>query len=249
MIEIPAQVANNLSAQQQVRKRRHMTWQAVQEAVLSRIQSNEWPAGELIPTETTLAGEFGCARATVNRALQYLANSGVLERRRKVGTRVALHPNVQAVRYLLRREIENSGLRYGYRLLGHHEGAAPADVAQAMLLRPEEPLLRTRALFSADDRPYCCEERWINTYATPDLNIPALEQVSPCEWLLGHVPVNRAMMSMGAAIAGRGFVARSLALRPDEPVLVVERLDWLGNMPVSLSRRYFPHGHRFSAEL
>lgn len=48
MIEIPAQVANAISAQKQSRKRRHMTWQAVQEEVLSRIQSNEWPAGELI---------------------------------------------------------------------------------------------------------------------------------------------------------------------------------------------------------
>ena len=249
MIEIPAQVANNLSAQQQVRKRRHMTWQAVQEAVLSRIQSNEWPAGELIPTETTLAGEFGCARATVNRALQYLANSGVLERRRKVGTRVALHPNVQAVRYLLRREIENSGLRYGYRLLGHHEGAAPADVAQAMLLRPEEPLLRTRALFSADDRPYCCEERWINHFATPGLTKEALNQISPCEWMLGHIPINRANMSMGATDAGKGFVAEALGVTPSDPVLLVERLDWLDNMPISLTRRYFPRGHRFSATL
>lgn len=249
MIEIPAQVANAISAQKQSRKRRHMTWQAVQEEVLSRIQSNEWPAGELIPTETTLATEFGCARATVNRALQYLANSGVLERRRKVGTRVTEHPNVQAVRYLLRREIENSGHRYGYRLLEHHEGPAPAEVAQAMLLRPDEPLLRIRALFRADDRPYCCEERWINTYATPGLNPKEFEQISPCEWLLGHIPVNRASLSMGAAIAGDGFIARSLAVTPDEPVLVAERLDWVDNMPVSLSRRYFPHGHRFSAEL
>ena len=54
---------------------------------------------------------------------------------------------------------------------------------------------------------------------------------------------------MGAAIAGDGFIARSLAVTPDEPVLVAERLDWVDNMPVSLSRRYFPHGHRFSAEL
>ena len=32
-------------------------------------------------------------------------------------------------------------------------------------------------------------------------------------------------------------------------VVHTERLDWVDNMPVSLSRRYFPHGHRFSAEL
>lgn len=249
MIPIPAHVVATLSAQEQVRKRRHMTWQTVQEEVLSRIQSNEWPAGQLIPTETALAAEFGCARATVNRALQDLANCGVLERRRKVGTRVAQHPNVQAVRYLLRREIEGLGRSYGYHILGYHEGPAPTEIAQAMLLRNDESLLRTRASFTADDQPYCCEERWINGFAAPDLTREAIARVSPCEWLLGHVPVNRASISMGAAIAGTGFVTNALELDPAEPVLVVERLDWLSNMPVSLSRRYFPNGHRYQAEL
>ena len=46
----------------------------------------------MIPGEEALAREFGCARATVNRALRDLAEAGVLERRRKAGTRVALQP-------------------------------------------------------------------------------------------------------------------------------------------------------------
>ncbi|KGJ06633.1 GntR family transcriptional regulator, histidine utilization repressor [Paracoccus halophilus] len=249
MIKIPAQVANTLSAADHSRKRRHMTWQAVQEEALSRIQSKEWPPGELIPTESVLAREFGCARATVNRALQSLADSGVLERRRKVGTRVVAHPNTQALRYLMRREIEAQGKAYGYRLLGYEKGAAPTEVAQAMLLRSDEPLLRLRARFTADGRPYCFEERWINTVSKSGPTSEALEKVSPCEWLLRHIPVNRASMSMGATIAGCAFLAETLELDPAEPVLVVERLDWLDNMPVSLSRRYFPHDHRYSAEL
>lgn len=122
------------------------------------------------------------------------------------------------MRYLLRREIENSGHRYGYRLLEHHEGPAPAEVAQAMLLRPDEPLLRIRTLFRADDRPYCCEERWINTYATPGLNPKKFEQISPCEWLLRLPPVNRVRRSRGTA-----FIARSLAVTQDERCLVARR--------------------------
>ena len=75
-------------------KRKGMTWQAVQDIVLERIQNGIWPEGELIPTECDLAAELGCARATVNRAMQALAENGVVERRRKVGTRVAIHPRV-----------------------------------------------------------------------------------------------------------------------------------------------------------
>ncbi|MDF3855975.1 GntR family transcriptional regulator [Paracoccus sp. APAP_BH8] len=249
MIELPRHLAQALSAEAQDRKRRNMTWQAVQEEVLTRIHDGQWPEGELIPTEAELATEFGCARATVNRALQTLAQSGVLERRRKVGTRVAQHPRVQMVRFLLKREIEAAGKAYGYALLDYQECAPPADVAQAMLLRTDDSLLRVRARFSADEAPYCCEERWINNYATPGLTREALMQMSPCEWLLGHVPINRASMAIGATLAGSGFIAEALGLAPGDPVLLAERIDWLNNMPVSLTRRYFPQHHRFAATI
>lgn len=248
-MELNKRVMQALSAQEQVRKRRNMTWQSVQEDVLARIQNGTWPPGELIPTETELAAEYGCARATVNRALQVLADSGILERRRKVGTRVVAHANVQAVRFLLRREIESSGKVYGYRMLDCAEIAPPAEIALAMLLRPQDRLLRTRARFTASSRPYCCEECWTNHSATPGLTEEVLNQTSPCEWMLSHISINRANMSMGATDAGEGFVAQALGIAPTDPVLLVERLDWLDNMPISLTRRYFPRGHRFSATL
>ena len=57
--------------------------QTVQEEVLRRIHMRAWKPGEMIPHEADLAREFGCARATVNRALREIANTGLLERRRK----------------------------------------------------------------------------------------------------------------------------------------------------------------------
>lgn len=230
-------------------RRKTMTWQAVQELVLDRIQSGAWPEGALIPTESALAVELGCARATVNRAMQALAETGVIERRRKVGTRVTAHPRVQLVRSLLRRELEAAGRRYGYRLISCDEAVPPPEVAQAMLLRADELLIFSRALFLADDQPYCCEERWTNGFAAPGLDAEALAGMSACEWLLGHVPLNRASLAIGAATADPDFIGPALALEPETPVLRLERLEWLGTMPVSLSRRYFPPTHRFEAEM
>ena len=63
-------------------------WQSVQTEVLRRIHAREWEPGDLIPNESDLALEFGCARTTVNRALRAIADSGLLDRRRKAGTRV-----------------------------------------------------------------------------------------------------------------------------------------------------------------
>ena len=61
-----------------------------------RIYSRQWQPGELIPNEADLAIEFGCARVTMNRALRALAETGLLDRRRKVGTRVTLNPITKA---------------------------------------------------------------------------------------------------------------------------------------------------------
>ena len=74
-------------------------WEAIHANVLQRIRTREWGPGALIPTEEALAREFGCARATVSRALREVAAAGLLERRRKAGTRVALQPvRVNAVK-------------------------------------------------------------------------------------------------------------------------------------------------------
>ena len=54
------------------------------------IQTGIWKQGGLIPVEVALAKEFGCARATLNHALRELAQEGILELRRKAGTRVVM---------------------------------------------------------------------------------------------------------------------------------------------------------------
>lgn len=230
-------------------KRKGLTWQAVQDIVLERIQNGTWPEGQLIPTECELSAELGCARATVNRAMQALAENGVVERRRKVGTRVALHPRVQLVRTLLRRELEAAGREYGYEFVSAQDCPVPADIARAMLLRSSENLLHSRAIFYADAVPYCCEERWTNTFAAKGIGAKVLETVSACEWLLGNVPLNRANMSVGVATADDGFIRPALNLPQGDPVLQLERVEWLNNMPVSLSRRYFPRDHRFEGQI
>ena len=57
-----------------------------------RIYTREWEPGQSIPNEADLAIELGCARFTVNRALRTLAEVGLIDLRRRGGTRVALHP-------------------------------------------------------------------------------------------------------------------------------------------------------------
>ena len=101
-------------------------WRNVMAEVERRIYTREWQPGQSIPNEADLAIELGCARVTVNRALRTLAEIGLLDRRRKAGTRVALHPVSKATLSipLIRNEIEASGKSYGYHLLS--QKAEPA---------------------------------------------------------------------------------------------------------------------------
>ena len=73
------------------------SWRGVHTELLRRINDKEWRPGSMLPNETDLAEEFGCARTTVNRAMRELADAGILDRKRKAGTRVALHPTSRVV--------------------------------------------------------------------------------------------------------------------------------------------------------
>ena len=83
--------------------------------------------GSLIPGDFTLSEEFGCARATVNRALRELARDGVIERKRKAGTRIKSAPprHARFVIPRIREEIETTGFDYRYALIEREEKIIP----------------------------------------------------------------------------------------------------------------------------
>ena len=72
------------------KKERLPVYQNIKTEMRECIQTGIWKQGGLIPVEAALAKEFDCARTTVNRALRELAQEGILERRRKAGTRVVM---------------------------------------------------------------------------------------------------------------------------------------------------------------
>ena len=85
--------------------------QTIAQEVRRRIVEREWRQGDRIPDEADLALEFGVARATVNKALQLLADEGLLERRRRAGTHVAVNPIRKATLSIpiVREQIESAG--------------------------------------------------------------------------------------------------------------------------------------------
>lgn len=54
----------------------------------SRIRAGEWTVGFCMPTEFELAAELGCGRNTISQAITRLVHEGLVERRKRAGTRV-----------------------------------------------------------------------------------------------------------------------------------------------------------------
>lgn len=73
------------------------TYREIKADILAKITRGDWRPGALIPSEWELAESYGAARATVNRAMRELAAEGLIERKRKSGTRVRLAPLRQAI--------------------------------------------------------------------------------------------------------------------------------------------------------
>lgn len=226
------------------------SWQAVADEVLARIRRRDWAPGDLIPNEVDLAGEMGCARTTVNRALRHLAEAGYLERRRKAGTRVALNPVRRATLRIpvIREEVEARGARYDHALIRREEGTPPLAVRSHLGLGPDRPLLHVVALHLADGAPYAHEDRWVDTETVPGFAALDLTQQSANAWLVQNVPYTRGTLTLSAAAAGPE-TAQALGCAPGAALFTLERTTWKEAHPITWVRLSYPPGHRLVTEL
>ncbi len=170
-------------------------WEDIRAAVQGRIRSGQWPLGSAIPHEEALALEFGCARATVNRALRDLAAKGVLERKRKGGTRVLAVPVRKATLSIpvIRAEVEALGRAYSHKIIWQDLGRGEGGQGN---------ILHLETLHMADARPFAHEVRELHLDVLPPL--PDLRAISVNEWLVTTVTYATGEIAFSAAGADAG---------------------------------------------
>ena len=224
------------------------SYREVKADILGRITRGDWPPGSLLPGEVDLAARYECARATVNRAMRELADDGIIERRRKAGTRVRKAPARQA-RFdipLVRREVEDSGATYGYQLLSREVLAAPDRLRDKLDLAEGTEVLHLGCLHRADDQPYQVEDRWINLAALPQAREANFAETGPNEWLVATVPYTEAEISF-AAIRADARLANMLNTDEGAALFAAERATWLRGQAITFVRLVYRHGHRVTA--
>lgn len=224
---------------------RKIGFRDIKEKILERLRDRTWGPGDLLPREIALAEEFGCARSTVNRALQELSDEGLIERKRKAGTRVRMAPQ-RSARFeipLVRDEIEASGSAYRYRLVSHQHLVAPDWLCARLDLTTNAQVVHVRCMHFAGSAPYQYEDRWITCESVPEINEHTFEQASPNEWLVREVPFSNVEISFYAETSDV-TISEFLQIPVGESVFATERVTWLEGKSVTLARMYFHRGYR-----
>ena len=219
-------------------------WEGVRAEVLRRIRARDWPPGGLIPGEEALAEEFGVARATVNRALTALAEAGVIERKKRAGTRVAELP-VRRARLeipVIRLDVLGRGLAYDFKLLADRLAPAPVPVTARLGLPEGQPMRYLETLHQAGGRPFVLETRWLNPAVLP-LPLPDFASVSVNEWLVTHVSLVSGDIAFLAEPAS-AQEAVMMGVAPGAALLVAERTTQGTGGPVTWVRLAHAPGHR-----
>ncbi|WP_082114076.1 GntR family transcriptional regulator [Kiloniella litopenaei] len=226
------------------------SWQSVKAEVMRRILERIWLPGDMIPNEIDLAEEFGCARATVNRAMRALAEEGLLERRRKAGTRVALNPIRKATLEIpiTRLEVEQRGWAWRHSVLERAETLPPVSVASRLGLSDDVEMLHVRSLHYADNHPFLYEDRWVNLSEVAAIRDVNLQAIDANEWLVQNTPLTKGDISFSAANATKQE-AELLQTSEGEAIFVIDRTTWNGDIPVTIVRLAYTPGYRMHTEI
>ncbi|MBS0504013.1 MAG: UTRA domain-containing protein [Proteobacteria bacterium] len=206
-----------------------------------RIRSGELKPGDRIPFEHELVARYGCARATVSKALGGLVRAGLIERRRKAGSFVARPHSEAAVLDIpdIAAAVEQRGGGYRFEMIARTVETAAGDPVFADGAR----LLRLEGVHHALDGPFAHEERRIALATVPEAESADFTATAPGLWLIDHVPWSEAEHRI-SAVPAAGAVASSLNLVRGTPCLRLDRATWRNGEPVTRVRQTFP-GDRY----
>jgi GntR family transcriptional regulator len=193
-------------------------------AVLAAMAAEDLPPDTAIPSERELMETFAVSRATVRRAIEALIAEGVLRRVQGKGTFVA-RPRVQSHLHLasFTQDMRRRGKTPSTRVVRAQAAVPPAEVRSWFGLTGRQRAWRVERVRLAAGEPMAFEAGWYSPSLLPGLDHQDLAQslyaLFEREY---HVPVDSAEQTVRAELAGPEL-ARTLALRAGDPVLVFER--------------------------
>ena len=220
-------------------------YQQVKRLVIDGIRSGDFD-GARVPSETHLVERLNVSRMTVHRALRELKAEGVIVRVPGRGTFVS--PEKPRTTLLetqdIAEEIRGRGSAWSCRVEALEDIAADKEIADALGLRPGDPVYHSAIVHEENGEPVQFEERWVNRAAAPGYLDQDFTTRTPYRFLMASAPLTEVEHILHAVRPDRRM-QDYLGIGPDEPCLLLARRTWSGRLAATRSIFVFP-GDRYS---
>lgn len=198
-------------------------YEQIARPIEAAILSGALPAGAMIEDEVSMARRLDVARPTARRALQELANKGLITRRRGVGTRVT-PPHVHRSMQLssLNEDLVAAGFTPSTRVLSYEVREATPQEAEELGVEAGTGILAISRLRLADDHPLAVLTNCIPLDIAPSWQDLGAHGLYQCLRAAG-IDISSASQEIGA----RGATdqeAEMLDEEPGAPLLTMHRV-------------------------
>ncbi|MGO9512256.1 MAG: histidine utilization repressor [Steroidobacteraceae bacterium] len=217
----------------------------VKRHILDNIGSGKWRPSDRVPSENEIVKAFGVSRMTANRALKELRDEGVLVRIAGVGSFVAdrharAHPlEIRSIAD----EIRERGHVHRAEVVSLERIRAVADLAEDFGVAPRTELYCSVIVHFENDRPVQLEDRYVLPKLAPDYLTVDFTRTTPYDYLVKVAPLQDAEHLLRAVMPDER-TRKLLAMKRDEPCLLMIRRTWAAGQIASVARLYYP-GSRY----
>jgi GntR family transcriptional regulator len=211
------------------------------------IKSPKYQNGTLLPKEVDIARLLGISRNTVRQGIGTLVNDGLLERRKGVGTKVAVPSISTKLESWLSftQEMNNRGIAFTNFEVKAEKVAANREVAAALEIKENVEVIKLSRLRGDNDGPFVQFISWFH----PRIGLSEHEDYSrPLYELLetDYSTIVALSKEVIQAIAAHDSIAEKLRIDRSDPVLKrIRKVYDPGKRPVEFCIGYY-HAEKFS---
>lgn len=209
----------------------------IKEDILDKIQTGVLQPDDRIPSEHTLAKEFGVSRLTVQRAIRELVSVGLLRRAQGSGTFVTNFTHrfsLVEVRDVVD-EIARLGGSPSTEVLLHRRLSPKPEIDELLEQQPGTEVFHVALLQSMDGEPVAHEERFAIVDVYPDFLDQDFSKRSVFDYLAARSALGE-IENIVSAVHVDKRLASLLEIDQNEPCIRVQRRNWYRGQCVTLTR-------------
>ena len=207
-----------------------------------QISSGELSSGAKIPTEQSLADSFSVSRMTARRAVQELADMGMLTRTPGSGTFVA--EPIKTVPMIAITNLVDAAKQsntHSHRIISADAVQLAATKARLMGLMADTLVFQLNLMHLNNNRPIQWQQICVNRSLAPALLKQKMDKIDPNDYLQWVCTPTKSDYQVSSVLPGASQ-RRDLDLshQDNASCLSVERRDWVGESVLSISTMLHP---------